>query len=245
MRAKKNPKVCLENYSKVFIEIGLVLALFIVYQLLEFKTYKDSLQDTLGEVTMIDDDNQDIPIINRQEIIIPKKTTPPVIPENIEIIKNDLDIEEAIFDDTETDENEAIRAVINPNVIAEEEEEEEIIEDVPFLVIEDVPVYPGCSGNKEELKNCFTKKIKEFFVDQFNVGLAEELGLSEGKKRIIVIFRIDKTGNVADVTAKAPHPRIQKEVVAIIKRLPQMVPGRQRGTPVGVRYTLPITFHIK
>ena len=50
---------------------------------------------------------------------------------------------------------------------------------------------------------------------------------------------------VTDIRARAPHPRIQSEVIGIINKLPQMTPGRQRGVPVRVQYTLPITFHVK
>lgn len=245
MQIKKNPKARLENYSKIFVQIGLVLSLFIVYQLLETKTYERSIKDTLGEITMTDEDKEDIPIINREEIVLPKNTPPPAIPEKINVVEDDLDVEETVIEDTETDESESVSAIIDPNAIYEEEEEEVIVEDVPFLVIEDVPVYPGCTGNKQQLKDCFTQKIKQFFVKRFDVGLAEELGLSKGKKRIIVVFRVDKNGNVADIAARAPHPRIQKEVVDIIQKLPKMKPGRQRGTPVGVKYSLPIAFHIK
>jgi len=244
MQIKKNPKVRLENYSKIFALVGLVLSLFIVYQLLEAKSYENTLRDTLGKVNMVDEDKEEIPIINREEITIPKNTPPPPVPEKIEVVKDELDIEETILDDTETDESEAININIDPNAIYEEEEVEEILEDVPFLIIEDVPVYPGCSGNKEDLKKCFTKKIKKFFIKEFNSELAKELGLSAGKKRIIVQFRVDKTGLVTDVLARAPHPKIQSDVVSIIKKLPQMKPGKQRGVPVGVKYSLPIIFEV-
>lgn len=243
MQVKKNPKARLENYSKLFVQIGLVLTLFVIYQLLEVKTYESSLKN-LGEVSMSDEDKEDIPIVIREEIIIPKNTPPP-LPEKIKIVENELDIEETVIKDTETDENEAVIATIDPNAIVEEDEDEEIVEDVPFLVIEDVPVYPGCSGNKQELKDCFTEKVRYFFVKHFNTNLAQELGLSQGKKRIIVLFIVDKTGKVTNVMARAPHPKIQKEVVSVIEKLPQMTPGRQRGNAVGVRYSLPIAFLVK
>ena len=51
---------------------------------------------------------------------------------------------------------------------------------------------------------------------------------------------IDENGNIVDVRAKAPHPRLQKEVIRVVKLLPKIKPGRQRGKPVGVRYTLPV-----
>ncbi len=244
MELKKNPKARLEKYSKIFMEIGLVLVLFVVYQLLEHKTYDRLIGDSFKDVVMVDDDKEDIPIVNREEIVIPKNVPPPPVPEKIQVVEDELEIEETILDDTETDENEAIKVVDIPRIV-EEEEEEEIIEDVPFLVIENAPIYPGCTGNKQELKDCFTKKIKEFFIKRFDGDLAKELGLAPGKKRIIVLFRIDQKGEVTDIRARAPHPKIQKEVMGIIGKLPQMTPGKQRGVPVRVQYTLPITFHVK
>ena len=243
MELKKHPKARLEKYSKIFMEIGLVLVLFIVYQLLEHKTYDSIIGDSFKDVVMVDDDKEDVPIVNREEIVLPKNTPPPPVPEKIKVVEDELDIEETILEDTETDETEAVEIVDVP--IVEEEEEEEIIEDVPFMVIENAPVYPGCTGDKKELKDCFTKKIREFFVKRFDGDLAKELGLSPGKKRIIVLFRVDTKGVVTDIRARAPHPKIQQEVTGIISKLPQMTPGSQRGTPVRVQYTLPITFHVK
>ena len=241
MQVKKNPKARLENYSKLFVELGLVLTLFIVYQILEIKTYDRDFKD-MGSVTIIGDSSDDIPIIQKKDIIIPKNTPPP-LPEKITIVENELEVEETIIESTETDENEAVE-VIDTDNIDEIEEEEEIVEDIPFLVIENAPVYPGCSGNKKQLKDCFTKSIKLFFNKKFDVGLAKELGLSSGKKRIFVLFRIDKNGKVTDVRARAPHPRLQKEVVDVIGSLPTMTPGSQRGRPVAVKYSLPILFQV-
>ena len=245
MEVKKNPREKLEKYSKIFTEIGLVLVLFIIYQLLEYKTYDKYIGHSFKAVTMIDDSKEDVPILHREEIVTPKSIVPPPVPEKITVVEDELEIEETILNDTETDETEAVKAIFEIPKIEEEEEEEEIIEDVPFVVLENAPVYPGCTGNKKELKACFTNKIKRFFVKRFDGNLAKELGLSPGKKRILVAFRIDKQGYIKDVKARAPHPEIQQEVIEIIKKLPQMTPGTQRGIPVRVRYTLPITLHVK
>lgn len=246
MRSKKNPRARLENYSKIFTEIGLVLTLFIVYQLMETKSVTSTFTELLGEVHMVDLDKEEIPIIERTELIPPKVITPAPLPDKITIIEDDKNIEETVIQDTETDELEAVKArIIDPNAIVEVTEKEEIIDDVPFMAIEEGPIFPGCEGTKKELKDCFTKNIRQFFLNQFDTGLANELGLSQGKKRIIVLFKIGPDGKVTNVMAKAPHPRIQKDVENIIKGLPQMVPGKQTGKPVRVSYSLPITFDVQ
>jgi protein TonB len=74
--------------------------------------------------------------------------------------------------------------------------------------------------------------------------LANELGLS-GRQRIYVKFKIDKFGDVVDVIARAPHPKLEEEAVKVITSLPHMIPGKQRGVPVGVVYSLPIIFRVE
>ncbi len=243
MEIKKNPKQQLENYSKIFLQIGLVLTLFITYALIEHKTYEKNNLKSLGQANMIDDMKEDIPIIEIQDLKPPPQKTPPPVVEQIKVVEDDLKIEETVIESTETDETEGV--IVDTNDIVEVEEVEEVVEDIPFVLIENVPVYPGCKGDNKKLKACFTKKVTEYFGKNFDVGLAGELGLQAGKKKMFVVFRIDRTGKVSNVKARGPHPRLEKEVVKIISSLPKMTPGKQRGTPVGVSYSIPITFEVR
>ena len=88
-------------------------------------------------------------------------------------------------------------------------------------------------------------QIKKHVVQKFNNELAGDLGLSPGKKKIWVVFRIDPKGNVTEINARAPHPRLKKEAIRVAKTLPKMIPGKQRGVPVGMKYTLPISFNVE
>lgn len=239
MQIKKNPKSNLENYTKVFWMLGLVLALFVTYVAIEDKTYDRQFSD-LGDVSMNADMEEEIPITERIEPEIPKAPPPPT-PEKIEVVEDEEEVEETVIESTETDETEAVEV----EEIVEVEEVEEVVEDVPFTIIEDVPVFPGCKGNKSELKNCFNKQMARHFSKKFNTDLPNELGLSPGKKRIIMLFKIDKNGEVTDIRAKAPHPRLQNEAIRIVKLLPKMTPGKQRGKPVGVKYTLPVRIDVE
>ena len=85
----------------------------------------------------------------------------------------------------------------------------------------------------------------KFVQENFNVKLANTLGLTSGKKKIYVQFKIGTDGNIIDVKARAPHPVLKEETINMIKKLPKMKPGEQRGKKVRVRYTLPITFNVK
>lgn len=241
MELKKHPKSNLENYTKLFIQLGLALALFCVYVGIEHKTY-DRMIDDLGIASLSGDEDEEMVITQRVEPVKPPPPPPPPAPEIIEIVEDEKEVEETVIESTETDEEEAVEV----EEIIEEDEGEEVIEDVPFAIIEDVPIFPGCErGTKAQKKACFSKKISRHVIRKFDSSLAEDLGLSPGKKRIFVMFKIDKSGVVSEVRARAPHPRLQKEAERAVRTLPRMIPGKQRGRPVGVRYSLPIAFMVE
>ncbi|MFD2724892.1 energy transducer TonB [Hyunsoonleella rubra] len=134
------------------------------------------------------------------------------------------------------------------NIVEVEDIEIEKVEEdieVPFAVVEEVPVFPGCeNGNKNDKKNCMSKKISDFVSRTFNTELASELGLS-GRQRVNVIFKIGKTGGITDVRARANHPLLEEEAKRVIGLLPKMKPGMQRGRTVTVPYSLPIIFQVE
>jgi len=239
MEIKKNPKSNLENYSKLFIQLGLVLALFVTYVAMENKTY-DRAVDAFGDASMQDELDEDIPITERIEPVKPKAPPPPA-PEKIEVVEDEKEVEETVIETTETDETEAVEV----EEIEEVEEVDEVIEDVPFSIIEEVPVFPGCKGSRAQKINCLNKKMRLHIQKKFNSDLAGDLGLSPGKKKIIIFFRIDPKGNITEIQARAPHPRLKKEAIRVAKLLPKMIPGKQRGVPVGMKYTLPISFNVE
>ena len=238
MQEKKDPKLRLENYSKIFTQLGLVLTLFIVYIVMEQRTYERGVED-LGAIEMLSDIEETPPITMVPEQELPKPK--PQIPLDPKIIDNSEDIQEDIFESTETDEDDSF----DLEALEEAVEDDPIVEDVPFHIIEDVPVFPGCQGDNTALKSCFNKKMQKHFVKKFNSDLPNELGLSPGKKRIIMLFKIDKRGEIIDIKVKAPHPKLEKEAERIINLLPKMKPGMQRGNPVGVKYTLPMRVDVE
>jgi len=239
MNVKKSPKANLENYSKLFLQLGLVLALLIIYLGIEYKTFDRDISD-LGNANYQEEIEEDIPITERVEQIKPPPPPPPA-PEKIEVVEDEKEVEETVLESTETDENEAVEV----EEIEEVVEEEEVLEDVPFAIIEDAPVFPGCKGSKVEKKKCLQEKIRKHVTRKYNVELANELGLDPGKKKVYVLFKISKTGAITDVRARGPHKRLENEASRVVKLLPKMIPGKQRGRAVGVKYTLPITLLVE
>ena len=113
--------------------------------------------------------------------------------------------------------------------------------DVPFALIDQVPLYPGCENlaSNEEQKKCMSSKIQEHIMKNFNSEVGKGL---TGVNRVIVQFKIDKEGKIADVKARAASPELEKEGIRVVESLPQMTPGQQNGQNANVMYSLPIVF---
>lgn len=119
------------------------------------------------------------------------------------------------------------------------------IQAVPFAVVEEVPVYPGCEDlkNNYEQKKCLSEKITAFVKENYNTGMAKEIGLN-GVNRVIAQFKISVNGEIVDIRSRAPHPTLEEEVKRVLNLLPKMEPGKQRGKAVNVLYSLPIVFTV-
>lgn len=239
MEPKKNPGADVRRNSSVYFAVGLAIMMGVAYSAINFKTYdKDGID--IGQLNLEEELEEEIPITEQIQTPPPPPPPPPAAPEEIEIVEDEEEIEETVIESTETDQEEEIIEV-------EEVEVEEVEEDieVPFSVIENVPIFPGCeSGTNDQKRQCMSDKVKKFVNKKFNTDLAGDLGLS-GRQRIIVAFKIDKSGNIVNVRARAPHPRLAQEAERVVKALPKMKPGKQRGKAVIVPYSLPILFQVQ
>ena len=196
MQNKKNPKADIGRNSSIYFALGLALMMFMSYATINYKVY-DKDATGIDRVNMDALDEEEVPI-TEQVKPPPPPPPPPPAPEVIEIVEDEEEVEETIIESTESDEELEIEDI-------EIEEFEEDVE-VPFAVIENVPVFPGCErGNNEKKRKCMSDKIAKFVQRKFNTDLAGDLGLT-GRQRISVIFKIDKSGNVTGVRARAPHP---------------------------------------
>ena len=239
MEPKKNQKADVKRNGSLYFAVGLALMMFVAYSAINYKTYDKDVID-IGQLNLDDLDEEEIPLTEQIVTPPPPPPPPPVAPEEIEIVEDEEEIEETVIESSETDQEEEI-------VEVEEVEIEEVEEDVevPFSVIENVPIFPGCeSGTNNQKRQCMSDKIKKFVNKKFNTDLAGDLGIT-GRQRIIVAFKIDKTGNIVGVRARAPHPKLAKEAERVVKALPKMKPGKQRGKAVIVPYSLPITFQVQ
>ena len=214
MEIKKNPKVDLEKKRSLYLQIGFIIALLLVYVAFEYKNY-DKSSYNLGDLNLDDLEEEIIPITKQEQKPPPP---PPPPPEIIEIVEDEVEIEEELeIEDTESDEDEIIEI--------EEEDDDEF-----FMVVENMPEFPG--GDLGLMKY-IQKNVKY-------PPIAKEYNIT-GK--VYVQFIVDKSGTVTNVKGvRGVDKNLDAEAVRVVKSLPKYKPGKQRGKPVRVMFTIPINF---
>ena len=235
MQLKKNEKVDLTKNSSLYFVIGLATILFISWQAIEWKTYEKDLYG-YEALNVDDEDDEEIPITEQLKTPPPPPPPPPPAPEVIEIVEDEEEVEETVIESTETDEDEIVE------IVEVEEEYDDV--DVPFAVIEDVPIFPGCEKvSKSERRNCFQEKMNKHIRKNFRyTEIAQEMGI---QGRVYVNFIIAKDGQITNIRMRGPDKNLEKEAKRIIAKLPNMTPGKQRGRPVRVPFSIPITFRLQ
>lgn len=115
--------------------------------------------------------------------------------------------------------------------------------DVPFAVVEEVPVFPGCE-NAADPRACFQEQMQRHVRKYFRYPEeAQEQGM---QGRVSIMFTIDTEGNIVKIRKRGPSPLLEDEAVRIIEKLPKMAaPGKQKGKPVDVPFSIPITFKMQ
>ncbi|OIQ40937.1 MAG: hypothetical protein BM563_01915 [Bacteroidetes bacterium MedPE-SWsnd-G1] len=249
MKTKKHTNN-LQKSSIILLPLSLVLAMITVYSLIELKTTQASIHQKEIKFNKIDpydfaqmEEIQVEQTKNEKSNPLTKKQVSKIL-EDIKTTDDPEEVETELPFEEPKDKNPPADNLGN---LIEVEDDEPITEDVPFILIEDAPVFPGCEKKKtgELKKACFSKSLSKFIGRKFNKDLAQGLGLQSGKKKIWIQFTITKTGDIEIKNTSAPHPRLEKEGKRIVNLLPKMNPGKQRNVPVNVTYMLPITFQVE
>ena len=236
MQLKKNPKADLTKNSSLYFAIGLAVVLLISWRAIEWKTYERTGYG-YESLNVEDEDDEEVPI-TEQIKTPPPPPPPPPAPEVIEIVEDEEEVEETVIESTETDQEE----IVEVDDIEVEDDFDDV--DVPFAVIEDVPIYPGCEKvPKSQRRTCFQDKINKHIRKNFRYPeIAQEMGI---QGRVYVQFVIAKDGSITSVRMRGPDKNLEKEAARIISKRPKMAPGKQRGRAVRVPFSIPITFRLQ
>jgi protein TonB len=118
-------------------------------------------------------------------------------------------------------------------VEVKEEVQEAEPEEIPFVVVEEMPMFPG--GDAELLKYIGLNTVYPDIAKENNI-----------QGRVIVRFCVTAKGGVSQVSIlKGVDPELDKEAIRVVNTLPAFKPGKQGGKPVPVWYMVPITFTLK
>lgn len=234
METKKHPHLELKRNSTIYFLMGLSVILLLAYVALEWKIYYETSQwgHRLEDLDVLPDEM--VPIT---KIELPKPKPVIQAPPVIEIVEDHNNRIETVIATSETDQNTDIASIDDIEVMKEDDPVT-----VPWILIEDAPVFPGCE-NTNDKKGCFQDMIQRHIRKHFRYpDIAQEMGL---QGRVNIMFTIQKDGSISEVRMRGPHEVLEKEAARIISKLPKMTPGKQRGNPVKVPFSIPITFKLQ
>ena len=229
MEIKKSEKANLENKKLLFVEIGLIISLLIVYIALEW-TSKETQ-------TAVLEDNTEILI--EEEIISTNMETPPpppaapkipVLSDQIDIVDDEIELEDDMFMNLEDDSS------LGVEIMDYVEVEEEVVEEeaIPFQLVEEKPSFQGGDANQ------FSKWVNSRLVYP---DIAKENGV---QGRVTLQFTVEKDGSVTKVRVlRGVDPSLDKEAVRVVSMSPKWKPGKQRDRAVPVTYTFPVIFQLR
>ncbi|HRZ97434.1 MAG TPA: energy transducer TonB [Paludibacter sp.] len=221
MTAKKSAQANLENKKSIYLMIGFVMVLSLLFIFLEWskKDVKVFVQD---QPTIEIPDEFLIPITM---VAPPPPPPPPVLsPEIINIVDDDIPTE--IVDFT-SDDNPDIGVDLTPVVYGNGPIE--VISDEPVIYAEIMPRFNG------DVNDFLSKNIKypSIAIETYTQG------------KVVCQFVINRDGSIVDVeVVRSVDPSLDKEAMRVIKLMPKWQPGIQNGKPVRVKYYLPVYFKL-
>lgn len=229
MEIKKNDNVNLEKSKGIFLQLGIVIVLALCLIAFEWSSgsRKDNLFDTGGDEVI---EEEMIPITEMED---QQPETPPEIPkvtDIFDIVEDNVAIDhEVLFEDDEADFDDEIQ-MYDFGVTGEQEEEEEEI----FVVVEDMPTFRG--GDVNKFREWVQQRIKY-------PQIAAENGI-QGK--VFIMFVVEPDGSVSNVTImRGVDPALDQEAQRVVQNSPKWSPGKQRGAPVRVRFSITVNFQLQ
>ena len=227
MEIKKSPKADLESKKLTFTLIGLVVTLFVVWRVFEYKSYdKQSIDNLQKTVEVIEEEMVEI-TKQEQPKVQPPQPKPQVT--QIQVVEDDVEVEDEIDINAEVDQDEVIEEY---EFTPPEIEEEEIVEAEIFKVVEEMPEFPGGSA-----------KLMEYI--QKNIKYPMMARESDIQGRVFVNFVVEPDGSISNVAVlRGIGGGCDEEAVRVVNSMPKWKPGTQKGKPVRCQFVLPIKFEL-
>ena len=224
MKSRKTSKADLENKKALFFEIGLVIALALVFVSFNYKSY-EKRTITLVQRKVNNTPEEMVPITEQK--VKPPPPPPPKTVTQIKIVNNNVKVNTDVDIDVEANMNTKVAEYVPP------EEEDVIPEQHIFMVVEQMPFFPGGQG---ALMKYLAEHIKY-------PELAKESGI---QGRVFINFVVEPDGSIDHVKVlRGIGGGCDEEAVRVVKSMPRWIPGKQRGKPVRVSFNLPVKFTLE
>ena len=228
MEIKKSEKASLENKRLIFAEIGLVVALLVVYAGFETSTRVEASANLI-DTTKAPEEIDIVAIQIETPPPAPEVPTLPQLSDELDIVDNDVVVELDFQSLDDTDIPVDIQEYKTKEVIEEDVEEDAI----PVVFVSEQPSFNGGDANE------FSKWVNSRLVYP---QVAQEMQI-QGK--VTLHFVIDKNGNLRDVKVlSSPDDCLSKEALRVVSSSPKWKPGKQRDHAVNVSYTFPVIFKL-
>ena len=229
MEIKKTPKADLENRRTLYTEIGLVVALLVVWGAFSYST-KEKAVASLGEDTQVVEVEDMVPITQETPPPPPEAPKIPVLSDQIDIVEDDIKVEDN-FMSLEDDANLGVEIMDYVEEVKEEVVEEEAI---PFQLVEEKPSFNG--GDANEFSKWVNSKLQY-------PEIAKENGV---QGRVTLQFTVNPDGSVSNVKVlRGVDSSLDKEAVRVVSMSPKWKPGKQRDRAGKVTYTFPVIFQLR
>ncbi|MBQ9887921.1 MAG: energy transducer TonB [Bacteroidales bacterium] len=230
MEVKKSQKANLENKRLLFTEIGLVLALLIVYGALNWNQREVKKASLAKEAEVVEIEDM-VPITQETPPPPPEQVKIPVLSDQIDIVEDDIKVDDDMFQNLEDDSNVGVEIMDYKEEVVEEEVEEEAI---PFQLVEEKPSFNGGDANE------FSKWVNQHLEYP---EIAKENGV---QGRVTLQFTVNPDGRVSNVKVlRGVDSSLDKEAVRVVSMSPKWKPGKQRDRAVKVTYTFPVIFQLR
>lgn len=224
MQIKKNPSKDVRNKRFDFTLIGLTISLLVVLAAFEYTTPPEEKKVLEGPAI-----NEDLVVM--ENTVQEKKPPPPPPPPELEVVEDDVEIDEEQpeFEETETDQDEAMDTYEE-----EEEEPEETNEIFEMFAVQEPAEFPG--GENE---------LRRFLKE--NIVYPESALQAEVQGTVVIRFVVDKHGNISNLEVLTPPKGfgLEDEAKRVLKLTSgKWKPAKQRDQPVSVRYQIPVNFQM-
>ena len=230
MEIKKTEKASMENKRFLFTEIGMVIALLIVWGAFSYTSREKKVATLEADQTVVEVEDM-VPIT--EETPPPPEAAPkiPILSDQIDIVDDNIKVDDSMFQNIE-DSNEGFEIMDYIESAPEEETIEE--EAIPFQLGEEKPSFNGGDANE------FSKWVNSRLVYP---EIAKENGV---QGRVTLQFTVNADGTVSNVKVlRGVDSSLDKEAVRVVSSSPKWKPGKQRDRAVKVTYTFPVIFQLR